>query len=64
LIFKPNPLFQPSSREGRVLHEMAGEMWIDGKQQRLVSINGLLINEVKFAGGDFWDISKRVAISP
>jgi hypothetical protein len=51
LIFKPNPHFQPSSREGKVLHEMAGEIWVDPKQQRLVSINGQLTNEVKFGGG-------------
>ena len=51
LVFKPNPAFQPASREGKVLHEMAGEVWIDAKQQRLVSINGHLVNEVKFAGG-------------
>jgi hypothetical protein len=51
LIFKPNPHFQPSSREGKVLHEMAGHIWVDAKQQRLVSINGQLTNEVKFGGG-------------
>ena len=49
--FRPNPSFQPPSREGRVLHEMAGEIWIDAKQQRLVSINGQLMNDVKFGGG-------------
>jgi hypothetical protein len=51
LSFKPNPAFRPPSREGKVLHEMAGEVWVDANQQRLVSINGHLINEVKFAGG-------------
>lgn len=51
LIFKPNPNFQPASREGKVLHEMAGEIWINAKQQRFVSMNGQLINEVKFGGG-------------
>jgi len=51
LTFKPNPRFQPPSREGKVLHEMAGEMWVNAKQKRLVSINGQLMNEVKFAGG-------------
>ncbi len=49
--FKPNPSFQPPSREAKVLHEMMGEMWIDARQQRLVSIWGKLIDEVKFAGG-------------
>ena len=51
LTFKPNPGFRPPSREGKVLHEMAGEIWVDAKQQRLVSIKGQLANEVKFAGG-------------
>lgn len=51
IIFKPKPNFQPPSREGKVLHEMAGEIWVDAKQRRLVSINGQLVNEVKFAGG-------------
>jgi hypothetical protein len=49
--FKPNPAFRPPSREGKVLREMAGEIWIDVKQQRLVSITGRLMNEVKFVGG-------------
>jgi hypothetical protein len=51
LTFKPNPAFQPPSREGKVLHQMAGEMWVDVRQRRLVSINAQLLNEVKFAGG-------------
>ena len=51
LVFKPNPGFRPSSREGKVLHEMAGEIWIDAKQQRFVSISGQLMSDVKFAGG-------------
>jgi len=51
LVFKPNPAFRASSRERKVLHEMAGEVWVDAKQQRLVSITGQLMNEVRFAGG-------------
>jgi len=51
VVFKPNPHFRPPSREGRVLQQMAGEIWVDARQKRLVSINGQLINEVKFAGG-------------
>jgi hypothetical protein len=51
LTFRPNPSFQPSSREGKVLHEMAGEIWVNATQRRLVSINGQLMNEVKFGGG-------------
>jgi hypothetical protein len=51
LTFKPNPRFRPPSREGKVLQQMAGEMWVDTKQQRLVSIVGQLVNDVKFSGG-------------
>jgi hypothetical protein len=51
LIFRPNPRFQPPSREGKVLHEMAGEIWVDAQKQRLVSIYGQLMSEVRFGGG-------------
>jgi hypothetical protein len=51
LTFKANPKFVPPSREGKVLQQMAGEMWVDAREKRLISINGRLINEVKFGGG-------------
>lgn len=58
LRFKPNPRFQAPSREGRVLQQMAGEMWVDGRQQRLISISGRLMNEVKFGGGLLGHLAK------
>ena len=51
IIFKPNPQFTSSSREAKVLREMKGEIWINAQQQRLASIHGQLMNDVKFAGG-------------
>jgi len=51
LSYKPNPTFQPSSREARVFHAMEGEMWVHGTERRLVRIRGRLIADVKFAGG-------------
>jgi len=51
ITFRPNPNFQAPSREGKVLQQMAGEMWVDARQKRLVGIDGRLVNEVKFAGG-------------
>jgi hypothetical protein len=51
LSFRPNPSFQPPSREARVFHEMEGEIWVHATQRRLVRIRGQLIAEVKFAGG-------------
>jgi hypothetical protein len=49
--FKPDPNFRAPSREAKVLQQMAGEIWVDARQKRLVSINGQLTNEVKFGGG-------------
>jgi hypothetical protein len=51
VIFRPNPSFRPPCIEGKILHEMAGEIWVDAKQRRLVSISGQLMNGVKFGGG-------------
>jgi hypothetical protein len=51
LSFKPNPAFQSSSREGRVLHVMEGELLVHSKYERLASISGRLAEEVKFGGG-------------
>jgi hypothetical protein len=49
--FNPNPGFQAPSREAKVLHEMAGEIWVEARQRRLVSIRGQIVNDVKFGGG-------------
>ncbi len=51
LNFSPNPTFQPSSLEDRVFHGMEGEMTINTKQERLVAINGHLMEDVKFGYG-------------
>jgi len=51
LTFKPNPNYQPPTREGRVLHHMTGEMWVHPKQLRLGAIYGTLLDDVKFGGG-------------
>jgi len=51
LSYRPNPSFQPPSREARVFHEMEGEMWVHETQRRLVRIQGQLVGDVKFAGG-------------
>jgi len=51
LSYRPNPSFQPPSREARVFHEMEGEMWVQETQRRLVRMQGHLVADVKFAGG-------------
>jgi hypothetical protein len=49
--FKPNPGFQPSSREMRVFHALEGEILVQAKERRLAAISGHLVEDVKFAGG-------------
>lgn len=51
LNFRPNPTFQPPSLEARVFHGMEGEMTVDTKQERLVVLNGHLMEDVKFGFG-------------
>ncbi|HWY56726.1 MAG TPA: hypothetical protein VNZ03_19830 [Terriglobales bacterium] len=49
--FRPNPSFQPSSREAKVFHALEGEILIQAKERRLAGISGHLVEDVKFRGG-------------
>jgi hypothetical protein len=51
LNFTPNPTFQPPSLEARVFHGMEGEMTVDTTQERLVELNGQLMEDVNFGFG-------------
>jgi hypothetical protein len=51
LDFTPNPEFHPQEREAEVFHHMAGSIWVDARQMRIVRIDGHLASDVKFGGG-------------
>jgi hypothetical protein len=51
LSFQPNPNFNPPDREGQVYHGMAGEIWIDQGQERMVKLDAHLISDVDFGWG-------------
>ena len=51
LAFRPNPQFQPATREAEVLHSMAGTMLVDAKEKRLVALHGHMIEDVDFGFG-------------
>ncbi len=51
ILFKPNPNFHPPSHEAAVFHAMAGRIWINTRENRLVEIEGHLTRGVKFGGG-------------
>jgi hypothetical protein len=50
--FRPDPSFNPPTREAQVFHHMAGKVLIDPQSKRLAEIDGRLITEVKF----FWGL--------
>jgi hypothetical protein len=51
LAYRPNPDFQPSSMEERVLHGMIGSMVIDPQAQRLHFLDGRLPQDISIGFG-------------
>lgn len=51
LRFQPSPGYQPSSRQSLILQGMAGELWVDPSNQRIVKISGTLVKDVKIGWG-------------
>jgi hypothetical protein len=51
LNMKPNPSFRPPDHQALVYHGMAGELWIDQKQERMVKLDVHLITDVEFGWG-------------
>jgi hypothetical protein len=51
LTFTPNPKFSPPSVEAKILKGMAGEVWIEKTDERLVRLNAHLIDDVDFGWG-------------
>jgi hypothetical protein len=56
LHFKPDPDFHPPSWESRVFAAMEGDMTVDNKEYRIVSLKGRMIHDVRFGGGLFGDL--------
>lgn len=51
LHFRPNPNFNPPTWESRVFAAMEGDMAVDDREHRIVSLKGKLIRQVKFGWG-------------
>ncbi len=56
LHFKPDPNFHPPTWASRVFAAMEGDMTVNDAQNRIVSIKGRMIRDVKFWGGLLGDI--------
>jgi hypothetical protein len=51
LTFTPNPAFDPPDSESKILRGMAGELWIDTAQERLVRLSAHVVSDVEFGWG-------------
>jgi hypothetical protein len=58
LAFVPNPGFTPPDYEARVFHGMAGEVWVDQRQERMTRFDAHLISDVEFGWGIFGKLFK------
>lgn len=56
--FKPNPQFSPPDLETGVLTAMAGEIWIDPAQERVVRLAGSLQQDKNFGWGVLGELDK------
>jgi hypothetical protein len=58
LSFRPNPDFDPPSRETMVYRGMQGRMLVDPKQERMVRIDATLFDDVTFGWGVLGRLNK------
>ena len=56
--FRPDPSFDPPTREARVFHSMEGQLWINKEQMRLVRLQGTLMEDVNFGWGILGHLDK------
>jgi hypothetical protein len=71
LSYKPNPNFEPTSMESRVMGSMSGTLTVTGQGHRIKSFQGRLMNDVtigfgflaRIKAGSTFDIERR-EVSP
>jgi hypothetical protein len=58
LRFRPSATYAPNSIEARIVHAMAGDLWIDARTKRLSRLEGHLDENVEFGFGLLGRLSK------
>jgi hypothetical protein len=58
LSFSPNPSFEPSDVEANIFRGLAGDLWIDQAQERLVRLDAHVIANVDFGWGILGKLDK------
>ncbi|HUN89971.1 MAG TPA: hypothetical protein VMU28_14330 [Terriglobales bacterium] len=56
--FRPNPNYDPPTREAKVFHAMAGTLFVNKKENRLEKLTGTLTHNVQFGWGILGKIHK------
>jgi len=56
--FKPNPDFNPPSRQARVFAAMEGDMTVNNQQHRIKRLKGVMIRDVNFGWGLLGSLKK------
>ena len=56
--FFPNPDFSPKDRESQMYRGMEGELWIEPRQERMVSLQGKVVKDVSFGWGVLGHLNK------
>jgi hypothetical protein len=49
--FEPNPDFKPHKLPEKVVHELAGVVWVDEKAHDVARLEAYFVGDFKFAGG-------------
>ncbi len=56
--FEPNPEFKPRKLEEKVVHELAGVIWIDEKARDVARLEAYFVGDFRFGGGLIANLQK------
>jgi hypothetical protein len=61
--FEPNPEFKPHKLAEKVVHELAGVIWIDEKAHDVARLEAYFVGDFKFAGGLIANLQKGTSFT-
>ncbi len=61
--FEPNPEFKPHKMAEKVVHELAGVIWIDEKAHDVARLEAYFVGDFKFAGGVIANLQKGTSFT-
>ena len=56
--FEPNPEFKPHNMVEKIVHELAGVIWIDEKAHEVARLEAYFVGDFRFAGGLLANLQK------